>query len=94
MTLPDHHHNHALFRFSSGHLASILVSVMVAGLIGSFSLLWSMSHSLIRISDRLESLSNQLQSLNNAQSVLSRELALLDRRLSLLEQKVGSRGPE
>jgi len=88
---PVHHENH-LFKFSSSHLASIFVSVLTAGMVGSFSLLWSMSHSLTRINEKLDVLYSRFQSLDAAQAVVQRELVLLERRLSILEEKVGVHG--
>jgi sensor histidine kinase YesM len=84
---PVHHENH-LFKFSSSHLASIFVSVLTAGMVGSFSLLWSMSHSLTRINERLDVLYSRFQSLDSDESSIQRDLVLLERRLSILEQKV------
>jgi len=85
---PDHSRDITLFRFSSAHLASFLASVMAVGLTASSSLLWSMSHSLIRINDRLDVLAEQLRSLSEDHSSVQRELALLDRRLNFVEQRV------
>jgi len=92
-TSPQHpHHENHIFRLSSAHLASIFVSVLVAGVIGSFSLLWSMSHSLTRINEKLDVLYSRFQSLDSAQAAVQRELVLLERRLSILEEKVGVHG--
>jgi outer membrane murein-binding lipoprotein Lpp len=76
----------------SNYLASVLVSLLISGTIGSFSLLWSMSHTLTRISDRIETLASQLQSLNAAQIAIQRDIVLFERRLSILEQKVTDYG--
>jgi len=92
LTPADPSRDSTLVRFSAAHLASVFASLMVVGLAASFSLLWSMSHGLTRINDRLDVLAKQLQSLSENQSSVQRELALLDRRLSLVEQKVGAYG--
>ena len=97
-TLPPTHHphhegnDHSLLNLSPGHLASAFVSVLVAGVIGSFSLLWSMSHSLTRINEKLDALYGRLQNLDSAQAAIQREFVLLERRLSILEEKVGVHG--
>ena len=88
---PDHD-DHSLLKLSPGHLASIFVSVLVAGSIGTFSLLWSMSHSLTRINEKLDALYSRFQNLDAAQAAVQRELVLLERRLSILEEKVGVHG--
>lgn len=72
-----------------GTLPTIMGSLLTAGMIGSFSLLWSMSHSLTRIGDKIELLSVQATALDAALSSTNRELVLIDRRLLLLEQRVG-----
>lgn len=86
-TPPTHQENH-LLKFSSGHLASIFVSVLTAGMIGSFSLLWSMSHGLTRINEKLDVLYSRFQTLDSDQSSIQRDIVMLERRLSILEQKV------
>ena len=89
---PTHQDENYLLGLSPGHLASIFVSVLVAGVIGSFSLLWSMSHSLTRINEKLDALYSRFQNLDAAQAAVQRELVLLERRLSILEEKVGVHG--
>jgi len=91
-SLPPAHQESHLFKFSSSHLASIFVSVLTAGMVGSFSLLWSMSHSLTRINEKLDVLYSRFQNLDSAQAAVQRELVLLERRLSILEEKVGVHG--
>lgn len=67
----------------------VLGSLLTAGMIGTFTLLWSMSHSLTRIGDRLDALSLGADELKDSQSLTARELTILERRLSLLEQRLG-----
>lgn len=67
----------------------VLGSLLTAGMIGTFTLLWSMSHSLTRIGDRLDSLSLGAEELRNSQSLTARELIILERRVLLLEQSNG-----
>lgn len=69
-------------------IPNVLSGLLVAGAIGSFTLLWSVSHSLVRISDRLDNLALKVGTLESSLSTFARDAVALERRLSLLESSI------